>query len=59
MGKANVFVAPNIGGIGASVLLERIHSVEDGVIGMAEHAPNTAHVLSTRDPFLKRCSVSS
>jgi hypothetical protein len=59
MRKPHVFIHPDIMGIRATVLLQAVHAMKDGFVGIPEHAADTAHDLRTSIPFLKRCSLSA
>lgn len=43
MGKANVFIQPNIVFVRSTVALKVIHPLQDSGVGMAEHARNATH----------------
>lgn len=52
MGEANMLVMPDIVFIGSTVLLESIHALQHGGVGVAKHTSDAAHVSSTRTvPF--------
>ena len=48
MGKANVFIQPNIVFVRSTVALKMIHPLQDSGVGMAEHARNATHESGTR-----------
>ena len=56
MGKANFIVRPHVVGVGTSVGLKRIHSVENISVGLPQHPTDAAHESSTSPAFLKKCS---
>ena len=52
MGEANMLVMPNIVFIGSTVLLESIHALQHGGVGVTKHTSDAAHESSTRTaPF--------
>ena len=48
MGKADVFIQPNIVFVRPTVALKVIHPLQDSGVGMAEHARNATHEPRTR-----------